>query len=151
MNEWHFSPQFCTVKLYWAGDNLGKWDEFCDESCLWCRNDRSTCWPAVQHATTVLRTPPTKYMKYKLNFNATNLFEPLDSFSVPLIVPPVLSPGAHTLLWFPEVSWYGTLSPSPLSPGLLYPWYRRLLFSVGLTTLQQKITFSVKGFNCFIY
>ena len=34
-NEWCFRPQFCSVKLYWAGNNLGEWDEFCYESCPW--------------------------------------------------------------------------------------------------------------------
>ena len=33
----------------------------------WCRIDRSTCWPAVQHATTELRTPLT--IKYKINMD----------------------------------------------------------------------------------
>ena len=28
-----FRPRFCTVRLYWVGDNLGEWDEFCYESC----------------------------------------------------------------------------------------------------------------------
>ena len=49
--EWCFRP-------YWARDNLGECDEFCCESCPWRRFDRSTCWPAVQHATTVPRMPP---------------------------------------------------------------------------------------------
>ena len=35
------------------------WDEFWHESCPWCRIDRSTCWPAVQRATTVPRMPQT--------------------------------------------------------------------------------------------
>ena len=46
------------LRLYWAGDNLGKWDEFCHESCPWHRIDRSTCWPAVLCATTVPQMPP---------------------------------------------------------------------------------------------
>ena len=45
------------VRLYWAGDNLSKCDEFCYESCPWCRIDRSACWPAFQRATTVPRMP----------------------------------------------------------------------------------------------
>ena len=40
------------LRLYWARDNLGEWDEFCYESCPWPRINRSTCWPAVQHCTT---------------------------------------------------------------------------------------------------
>ena len=28
--------------------------KFCYESCLWCRIDHSTCWPAVHRATTSL-------------------------------------------------------------------------------------------------
>ena len=45
------------LKLYWAGDNQGEWDDFCYESCPWSRIDRSTCWSAVQCATTVPRMP----------------------------------------------------------------------------------------------
>ena len=47
-NDWCFKPRFCTVRQYWAGDNLGKWDEFCFESCPWRRINRSTWWPVVQ-------------------------------------------------------------------------------------------------------
>ena len=36
-NGWCFRPQSCTVRLYWADDNLGYWDEFYYESCPWCR------------------------------------------------------------------------------------------------------------------
>ena len=43
------------VRLYRAGDNLGKCDEFYYESCPWCSIDCSTCWPAVQRPTTVSR------------------------------------------------------------------------------------------------
>ena len=28
-NDWCFRLRFCTVRLYWAEDNLGWWDEFC--------------------------------------------------------------------------------------------------------------------------
>ena len=35
MNEWCFKPWLCTVRLNWARDNLGEWDEFCYESCPW--------------------------------------------------------------------------------------------------------------------
>ena len=45
------------IRLYWAGDNLGEWDESCYEACPWCRINRSICWPAVQRTTTVPRTP----------------------------------------------------------------------------------------------
>ena len=51
--KWCFRPRFCTVRLYWAWDNLGYWNLICYESCPWCRIDRSTCWSAVQHATNV--------------------------------------------------------------------------------------------------
>ena len=34
-NDWSFRPRFCTVRLYWAGNTLGEWDEFCNESGLW--------------------------------------------------------------------------------------------------------------------
>ena len=47
-SEWCFRLQYCTVRLYWAGDNLGYWDEFWYESCPRCRIDHLTCWPAVQ-------------------------------------------------------------------------------------------------------
>ena len=44
---WFFRPPFCTVRLHWAGDNLGKRDELCYES--WCRitwsvDQQSTCY-----------------------------------------------------------------------------------------------------------
>ena len=83
MNKWCFRPRFCTVRLYWAGDNLGEWvsgwlvflghdsalrlywagdnlgewDEFCYVSGPLRRIDHSTCRPAVQRATTVPRMP----------------------------------------------------------------------------------------------
>ena len=57
-NYWRFRPRFCTVRLNCAGDNLGEWDEFCCESWPRRRIDRSTCWPAVQRATTVPQMPP---------------------------------------------------------------------------------------------
>ena len=31
------------LRLYWAEDNLGQWDEFCYESCPWCRIDSLAC------------------------------------------------------------------------------------------------------------
>ena len=27
-NDWVFRPRFCTVRLCWAEDNLGEWDDF---------------------------------------------------------------------------------------------------------------------------
>ena len=57
--EWCFRTWFSTVRLYWARDNLGEWVKVWYESCPRCRIDyRSTCWPAVQRATTELRLPP---------------------------------------------------------------------------------------------
>ena len=53
---------------YWAGDKLG-WDEFCDETCPWCGIDRSTCWPAVQRASTEVRTPPTNQLIHMLGLH----------------------------------------------------------------------------------
>ena len=47
-NDWCFRPRLCAVKLIWAGDNLGEWDEFCYELCPLRRIDHLTCWPAVQ-------------------------------------------------------------------------------------------------------
>ena len=64
-NDWCFRPWFCTLQLYWARDNLGKWDECCYGSCPWCRIDCSTRWPVVQSITTVPRMPPGIYYKYK--------------------------------------------------------------------------------------
>ena len=61
MNVWCFRTRLCTVRLYWARDNLGEWGVFCDESHPWHRIDRSTCWPAVQRATTVHRCLPSFY------------------------------------------------------------------------------------------
>ena len=55
------------LRLYWAGDNLGEWDEFCYESWPWCRIDRSTFWPAVQRATTVKRIPPNSVSRWFLD------------------------------------------------------------------------------------
>ena len=46
-NEWCLRPRFCTVRLYWSGDNLGC-DEYWYESCPACRGNHSTCWPAVR-------------------------------------------------------------------------------------------------------
>ena len=28
MNDWYFRPRSAILMLYWAGDNLGEWDEF---------------------------------------------------------------------------------------------------------------------------
>ena len=64
--KWHpgldiiFKPRFCTERLYRAGENLGYRDKFCYESCPWCRIARLTSWPAVPHATSVLRLSPTE-------------------------------------------------------------------------------------------
>ena len=55
INDLCFRPRFCTIRLCWAGDNLGWWDGFCYGSCPRCRIDHLSCWP-VQHATTVLRS-----------------------------------------------------------------------------------------------
>ena len=57
------SPRLFTVRIYWAEDNLGEWDEFCYESCPWRRIDHSTCWPVVQRATTVPEMPPGRHWK----------------------------------------------------------------------------------------
>ena len=48
---------------------------FCYESYPRCRIDCATCWPAVQRATTVLRTPPPheRYMCYCKLFDPTVL------------------------------------------------------------------------------
>ena len=65
MNEWMIGVLgHDSAPLYCAGDNLGEYDEFCYESCPWCRIDRSTFWPAVQRATTVPRTPPRRLFQY---------------------------------------------------------------------------------------
>ena len=49
--------RFCTCKAL-VGDKYGIMRWICYESCPRCRINRSTCWPVVQHATTVLRMPP---------------------------------------------------------------------------------------------
>ena len=49
----HDSP---LLRLYWAGDK--EWDGFYYEPCPWRRIDRSSCWLAVQRATTVPQMPP---------------------------------------------------------------------------------------------
>ena len=51
------------LRLYWAGDKLGEYDEFCYESYPWRRIDRSTCWPAVLR-TIEPRMPPVWIMKW---------------------------------------------------------------------------------------
>ena len=66
-SDWCLRPWFCTVRLYWAWDNLGEWDEFCYESYLWYRIDYSTFWPVVQRTTTVPRMPPLVWWKILLN------------------------------------------------------------------------------------
>ena len=59
MNDWCWGHDSALlIRIYWAGDNLCEWDEFCYESCNWRRIDRSTCWPAVLRATTVPRMLP---------------------------------------------------------------------------------------------
>ena len=50
--------QHSSLEDYRARDNLGR-DQFWSESCPRCRVNPSTCWPAVQCITTVLRLPPT--------------------------------------------------------------------------------------------
>ena len=51
--QFFFTPQFCTVRLYWAGDNLGYWDEFLNVPCPRCRINHLTCWHAVRCTTTL--------------------------------------------------------------------------------------------------
>ena len=75
------------LRLYWAGDNLGECDEICYEPCPWHRIDRSTCWLAVQRATTVPRMPPSDIMiycllQYYFSIPATTLWL-LDTYSLP--------------------------------------------------------------------
>ena len=60
-----FRPWFCTVRLYWTWDNLGLWDEFLYESCPKCRFNHSTCWPAVQCTTIMLRLPLYTLIRYR--------------------------------------------------------------------------------------
>ena len=51
-----FRPRFCIIRLYWTGNTwLMRW--ICYKSCSCCRSVSSTCWPAVQRATTLLRKP----------------------------------------------------------------------------------------------
>ena len=57
MNEWCFRSRLYTVRIIWAVDHLGKWDEFWYESCPRCRRYCLACWSAVQFATTVPRLP----------------------------------------------------------------------------------------------
>ena len=55
-NNYCFRPRCRTVRLYWARDKMGylvmRW--ILHESCLRCRIDRSTCWSAVEHGTSVI-------------------------------------------------------------------------------------------------
>ena len=62
--------RFCVVRLYWAGDKLGKWNEFGYESFSRCMIDCSTSWPAVHHATTVLSDAPL----HQISLNQGNLY-----------------------------------------------------------------------------
>ena len=59
MMGWCFRQWFCTARLYWAGNNLGEWDEFC-----YVAQDRSldmlASSPAHYHCTI---DAPTKSLK----------------------------------------------------------------------------------------
>ena len=55
---WCFRPRFSTVKAILGRRQPGRMRWIFYEPCPWCRIDRSTCWPAVQRATTVPRMPP---------------------------------------------------------------------------------------------
>ena len=60
MNKWMngvIGYDSALLQLFWAGDNLDEWDEFCYESCPWRGIDHSTCWQAVQRATTAQWMP----------------------------------------------------------------------------------------------
>ena len=83
-NDWCFRPRFFTVRLYWAGDNLGEWDGFCYKSCPWRRTDRLTCWPVVQHATTVPRMPPliSTISQYQIHINCKHYDRPRPTTAV---------------------------------------------------------------------
>ena len=54
-NEWCFRPWYCSVRLCWTRDNLGKWDESWYETCHRFRVHRSTTWSVAQHVTIVPR------------------------------------------------------------------------------------------------
>ena len=34
-NWWYFRPTFCSLRLYWAGENLGEREEFCYEAIFY--------------------------------------------------------------------------------------------------------------------
>ena len=55
-NDWCLRPRFCTVKvgpgITWANEMT-----FCFETCVWCRINHLTCWPAAQCTTTELQMP----------------------------------------------------------------------------------------------
>ena len=73
MNDWYLLQYSALLRLYWAWDNLGQWDEFCYEPCQWHKIDRSTCWPAVQRATTVPRMPPVPTIECKYEGKSKNI------------------------------------------------------------------------------
>ena len=56
--SWCYILHSCQCpSLPWIILSLGKQSKWY-ESCPRCKINRSTCWPAVQHTTTVLRLPP---------------------------------------------------------------------------------------------
>ena len=67
MNEWCFRPRFCTCKtiLGWGQPGLMGWISLW--IMPWCSINRSTCWPAVQCATTVpwMPSPPLRIITYR--------------------------------------------------------------------------------------
>ena len=74
MNEWCFRPRFCTVRLYWTGDNLGWWDEFYDESYPWCK---SIARPVDQQSSSLplcYGCPPSTRQKHGADVNFYLLF-----------------------------------------------------------------------------
>ena len=52
-NEWYFVCQDSSLlMLNWVEDNLVQWDEFCNESCSWCRINCSAGDPMHYHCVT---------------------------------------------------------------------------------------------------
>ena len=57
-NDWCFRPRLCTCKAILGRGQPALMRWIYNESCPWRRIDRSTCCPAVQHATTGPQMPP---------------------------------------------------------------------------------------------
>ena len=97
------------LRLYWAGDNLGAWNEFCYESCPWCRFDHSTCWLVVQRATTVPWMPPLSCIVKTLSDNTASFVTTHDTAWILLRIMPLMQVRSFDLLACSSASYHCTM------------------------------------------